>query len=91
MLSSYFIDKNNGFITDTAIDGEHLFISTTGKQLALFDILQQKKIGNFFNDHTMVPKDKLPDEKQLTAVAIGNDGLFVAVGGLSGTIYILRS
>ena len=39
----------------------------------------------------MIPKDKLPDEKQLTSITTGNDGLFVAVGGLNGTIYILRS
>lgn len=91
LLSSYFIDKNNGFITNISIDGEHLFITTTNKQLTLFDVLQQKKIGNYFNDFAMVQKDRLPDEKQLTAVAVGNDGLFVAVGGFSGTIYIIRS
>ena len=39
----------------------------------------------------MVQNDRLPDEKQLTAVAVGNDGLFVAVGGFGGTIYIIRS
>lgn len=91
LLTSHFVDKNNGFISDTSVDGEHLFLTTSNKQLALFDILQQKKIGNFFNDYTMNPKDKLPDEKQLTAVTSGNDGLFIAVGGLNGTIYILRS
>jgi hypothetical protein len=57
----------------------------------LFDILQQKKIGNFFNDFTFLPKDKLPEEKALTCTAVGNDGLFIAIGGLSGNIYILRS
>ena len=91
LLTSYFVDKNNGFINDVSVDGEHLFITTTNKQLILFDVLQQKKIGNFFNDFMMIPKDKLPDEKQLTAVTTGNDGLFVAVGGMSGTIYVLRS
>jgi hypothetical protein len=90
-LSTFFIDKNNGHITDVAVDGEHLFITTTRKQMLVYDVLQQKKIGNFFNDFTIIPKDRLPDEKQLTAVAVGNDGLFVAVGGMSGTIYVLRS
>lgn len=61
LLTSYFIDKNNGMITGFAVDGEHLFITTTNKQLALFDILQQKKIGNFFNDFTLIQKDRLPD------------------------------
>lgn len=61
LLTSYLIDKNNGMITDFAVDGEHLFITTTNKQMILFDILQQKKIGNFFNDFTIYPKDRLPD------------------------------
>jgi len=54
-------------------------------------VLQRKKIGNYFNDFTLSTKDKLPDEKQLTCVMSGNDGLFVAVGGGSGSLYILRS
>jgi hypothetical protein len=57
----------------------------------LYDILQQKKIGNYFNDFTFSAKDKLPDEKGLTFITPGNDGLFLALGGISGTIYILRS
>lgn len=68
LLSHYFVDKNNGMITDIAVDGEHLFLTTTNKQVVLFDILQQKKIGNYFNDFTHFPKDRLPDEKQLTCV-----------------------
>lgn len=68
LLSSYLVDKNNGMITDIVVDGEHLFITTTNKQLILFDILQQKKIGNFFNDFTQFPKDRLTEEKQLTCV-----------------------
>ena len=91
ILSSYIVDKNNGSIANISIDGEHLYIITTNKQLVLFDILQQKKIGNYFNDFTQVAKDKLPDEKQLTCVTTGNDGLFVAVGGASGNLYIIRS
>lgn len=85
------MDKNNGTITDISVDGEHLFIITTNKQLVLFDILQQKKIGNYFNDFTMIAKDRLPEEKQLTCITSGNDGLFVAVGGASGSLYIIRS
>lgn len=73
------------------MDNEHLFITTSKKQFILYDILQQKKIGNFFNDFTFSNKDKLPDEKGLTSVASGNDGLFIAVGGMSGNIYILRT
>lgn len=62
-----------------------MFIITSSKQLVLFDVLQQKKIGNYFNDLTLLyQKDKLADEKQLTCVVSGNDGLFVAVGGASG-------
>lgn len=91
MLTSYFIDKNNGVITNISIDGEHLFIITSNKQIILFDILQQKKIGNYFNDFNLSNKDKLPDEKGLTCIVTGNDGLFVAVGGTSGSLYILRS
>ncbi len=60
VLTSYFVDKNNGVITDIELDCEHLFITTSNKQFVLFDILQQKKIGNFFNDFTFIPKDKLP-------------------------------
>lgn len=91
LLASYFVDKNNGVITNVSVDGEHLFIITSNKQLVLFDVLQRKKIGNYFNDFTLSTKDKLPDEKQLTCVMSGNDGLFVAVGGGSGSLYILRS
>lgn len=91
LLSSYFVDKNNGTITDIYVDGEHLFIITSNKQLVLFDVLQQKKIGNYFNDFTQFAKDKLPEEKSLTCVTTGNDGLFVAVGGSSGSLYIIRS
>lgn len=78
-------------ITDFTVDGEHLFITTTNKQMILFDILQQKKIGNYFNDFTQIAKDRLPEQKQLTCAAVGNDGLFVAVCGGSGTIYVIRS
>jgi hypothetical protein len=91
LLSNYLIDKKNGTITNTCIDGEHLYIITTNKQLILFDILQLKKIGNFYNDFTVTLKDKLPDEKQFTCVTHGNDGLFVAIGGASGSLYIMRS
>lgn len=91
LLTSYFVDKNNGAITNINVDSEHLFIITTNKQLVLFDVLQQKKLGNYFNDFTLSVKDKLPEEKQLTCVATGNDGLFVAIGGSSGSLYILRS
>lgn len=90
-LRSYFIDKNNGVINNISIDGEHLFIITSNKQLILYDMLQQKKIGNYFNDFTQYPKDRLPDEKQLTCVTSGNDGLFLAVGGASGSLYIIKS
>jgi len=53
--------------------------------------LQQKRIGNYFNDFAFLNKDKLPDEKALTCAVSGNDGLFIAIGGASGNIYILRS
>ena len=91
MLCSYFVDKNNGTITNIDIDGEHLYIVTANKQLILFDILQQKKIGNYFNDFTITEKDKLPEEKQLTCVTTCKDGLFVAVGGASGNLYVISS
>ena len=91
LLTSYFVDKANGTIADICLDGEHLFIATTNKQLALFDILQQKKIGNYFNDYTHSHGDKLPQEKELSCIVIGNDGLFVAFGGSSGTVHIIRS
>lgn len=61
------------------------------KHLVLFDILQQKRVGGYFNDFTYTPKDKLPDEKALTTVVSVNDGLFVAVGGENGNIYVLKS
>ncbi len=89
-IGSYMVDANNGQISDIELDNEHLFITTTNKQFILYDILQQKKIGNYFNDFTFVGKDKLPDEKGLTCITSGNDGLFIAVGSVSGTIYILR-
>jgi len=88
---SYSIDKNNGHIHDMEIDGEHLFVTTNHKQLLLYDILQQKKTGNFFNDFTYNAKDKLGEEKGLTFITSGNDGLFIAVGGLSGNIYIVKT
>lgn len=90
-IFNYFIDKNNGSIHDMEIDNEHLFVTTSNKQLLLYDILQQKKIGNFFNDYIYSAKDKLPDEKGLTFITPGNDGLFIAVGGISGNIYILKT
>jgi hypothetical protein len=31
------------------------------KHMVLFDILQQKKVGGYFNDYTFSQKDKLPD------------------------------
>ena len=61
------------------------------KHLVLFDILQQKRVGGYFNDFTYAQKDKLPDEKGLTCVVSGNDGLFVAVGGENGNLYILKN
>ena len=61
------------------------------KHLVLFDILQQKRVGGYFNDLTYSPKDKLPEEKSLSCIVTGNDGLFVAVGGENGNLYILRS
>jgi len=90
-MGSYFVDKNNGTVSNIELDNEHLFITTTNKQFALYDILQQKKIGNFFNDFTFSAKDKLPDEKGLSCAVSGNDGLFLALGGTSGNIYILKS
>lgn len=60
-IGNYSIDTNNGHISDIEVDNEHLFITTSNKQFILYDILQQKKIGNFFNDFTFVGKDKLPD------------------------------
>lgn len=59
--------------------------------MVLFDVLQRKKIGNYLNDFTLSTKDKLPEEKQLTCVMSGNDGLFVALGGATGSLYIMRS
>lgn len=91
LLSSLFIDKMNGSISDMNLEGEHLFIVTTNKHLVLFDILQQKRVGGYFNDFTQSQKDKLVEEKGLSCVISGNDGLFVAVGGDSGNLYILRN
>lgn len=91
LLASHYIDKNNGTINDMHIEGEHLFIVTSQKHMVLFDVLQQKRVGGFFNDFTFSAKDKLPDEKGLTCVVSCNDGLFVAVGGESGNIYILKN
>jgi hypothetical protein len=31
------------------------------KHLVLFDILQQKRVGGYFNDFTFSQKDKLPE------------------------------
>lgn len=90
-IGSYQVDANNGTIQDIELDNEHLFLTTSNKQFVLYDILQQKKVGNFFNDYTFINKDKLPEEKGLTCIAAGNDGLFIAIGGLSGAIYVLRS
>ncbi len=61
MLSSLFIDKMNGLINDMHLEGEHVFIVTSNKHLVLFDILQQKRVGGYFNDFTYSQKDKLPD------------------------------
>lgn len=90
-LSHYVIDNNNGTILNAELDSEHLFLMTSSKQLILYDILQMKRIGNFFNDFTFNAKDKLPDEKGLSCLTVGNDGLFIAVGGVNGNVYILRS
>jgi hypothetical protein len=89
-IGSYLVDSNNGTIADMELDNEHLFLTTTNKQFILYDILQQKKIGNFFNDFAFSAKDRLPQEKGLTCIVTGNDGLFIAIGGISGTIYLLR-
>jgi hypothetical protein len=32
------------------LDGEHLFSLTTKKHLGVYDILQEKKLGSYFND-----------------------------------------
>ena len=81
LLASHFIDKNNGIINGMHVDGEHLFIVTSQKHMVVFDVLQQKRVGGYFNDLTFSPKDKLPDEKGLSCVVSVNDGLFIAVGG----------
>lgn len=91
LLASMFVDKMNGTINDMSLEGEHVFIVTSMKHLVLFDILQQKRVGGYFNDFTYAQKDKLPDEKGLTCVVSGNDGLFVAVGGENGNLYVLRN
>ena len=54
-------------------------------------LLDLRPICADFNDFNLSNKDKLPDEKGLTCIVTGNDGLFVAVGGMSGSLYILRS
>ena len=90
-MTSYQTAKNNGNIADMSLDGQHLFLITTQKQLILFDILQQKKIGNYFNDFSLSVEDKVPNEKEFSCVTVGNDGLFVAIGGVSGNLYIIRS
>ena len=68
LITSYFIDKNNGVITNIQTEGEHLYIVTNKNHLVLFDILQQKKVGGYFNDFTYSEQDKLPDEKGLSAI-----------------------
>ena len=59
-IGSYLVDKNNGTINDMELDNEHLFATTSNKQFIVYDVLQQKKIGNYFNDFTHQPKDRLP-------------------------------
>jgi hypothetical protein len=49
--------------------------------MVVFDVLQQKRVGGYFNDLTFSPKDKLPDEKGLSSIVSVNDGVFIAVGG----------
>lgn len=60
-IGNYQVDANNGTINDIELDNEHLFLTTSNKQFVLYDILQQKKVGNFFNDYTFINKDKLPN------------------------------
>lgn len=51
MVSAFVVEKNNGIITDMVMDGECFFITTTRKHLGLYDVVQDKKLGSYFNDY----------------------------------------
>ena len=45
------IEKSNGLITDSKLDGEHMFVITNNKHLGLYDLLQEKQLGACVNDY----------------------------------------
>lgn len=62
-MSAFVVEQKNGLITDLVMDGEHLFSVTNKKHLGLYDVVEEKKLGSYFNDYRNNEDDKLPQEK----------------------------
>ena len=76
---------------DAKLDSEHLFVITNRKHFALYDLLQEKKLGSCFNNFIVNEEDKLPQEKEFTTLSIVSESTIIAIGSASGNIYMLRS
>jgi|JI6StandDraft_1071083.scaffolds.fasta_scaffold01087_27 hypothetical protein len=85
------MEDKNGCLTDVCLDGEHLYTLTNRKHLGLYDILQEKKLGSYFNDYRTIKEDRLPNDKELSCVVVAQESTMVLVGSSTGNIYVLRS
>lgn len=90
-MTTFKMEDKNGSLTDVCLDSEHLYAVTTRKHLGLYDILQEKKLGSYFNDYRTIPEDRLPNEKELTCVVVAQESTMVLVGSSAGNLYVLRS
>jgi len=85
------MEDKNGILTDICLDSEHLYTITNRKHLGLYDILQEKKLGGYFNDYRNINDDRLPNDKELTCIITSQESTMVLVGTSAGNIYVLRS
>ena len=90
-MTTFKMEEKNGNLTDICLDGEHLYALTNRKHLGLYDILQEKKLGSYFNDSRSSNEDRLPNDKELTCVVVAQESTMVLVGSSMGNIYVLRS
>jgi len=90
-MTTFKMEDKNGILTDICLDSEHLYTITNRKHLGLYDILQEKKLGGYFNDYRNINDDRLPNDKELTCIITSQESTMVLVGTSAGNIYVLRS
>jgi hypothetical protein len=70
---------------------DKLLLATEEKQLAVFDLLQEKRLGHYFNDYRLKAEDCLPLDKKFTCMAVNADSTVAVIGTEAGTLRVLTS